>query len=104
METWRGSVPDETVLVVGIGSADGADDRVPSGVFFDLHDIAGSLEHRRLVHVLHDDLDAGLVPEGHHEAWVDVAVLHLDAEAVLPLPLEVERLEKKKKQENMWDV
>lgn len=91
-------LPDETVLVVGIGRADGADDGVPGGVLFDLHDVAGALEHRRLVHVLHDDLDGGLVPEGPHgeEAWVDVGVLHLNAEAVLALPLKVQRLRKTK--------
>lgn len=92
-------LPDEAVLVVGIGRADGADGGVPGGVLLHLHGVAGALEHGRLVHVLHGDVDGGLVPEGPHgeEARVDVGILHLDAEAVLALPLEVQRLRKPKK-------
>lgn len=95
------SVPDKAVLVVRIGRADGANDGVPGGVLFDLHDVARTLEHGRLVHVLHDDLDGGLVPEGSHgvEARVDVDVFHLDAQAVLTLLLKVQRLHKERERE-----
>lgn len=91
---WCASVPDKTVFVVRIRCADRSDDGVPGGILFDLHDVAGSLEHRRLVHVLHEDLDGGVVPEGAdgEEARVDVGVLHLDMETVLTLPLEVQGL------------
>ena len=79
---------------VGVGGADGADDGVPGGVLLHLHDVAGPLEDGRLVHVLHLDLDGGVVPErpGGEEARVEVDVLHLHPQAVLPLPLKVQGL------------
>lgn len=94
---WRVSVPDRTVFDVGIRRADGVDDSVPRCIFFDLHDVAATLEHRRLVHVLHSDPDGGLVPEGAHgeEARIDVDIFHLNPQSVLLLPLIVQRLEDK---------
>lgn len=93
-ESGSGRLPDQAVFVVRIRRADRPDDGVPRRVLPHLHDVAGALEDGRLVHVLHHDLDAGLVPEGPHgvEARVDVDVFHLDAEAVLTLLLVIQRL------------
>lgn len=87
-------VPDKTFLIIRVRCTDGADDHVPGCILLDLHHVAGALKHRRLIHILHDDLDGGLIPERAHgeEARVDVSVLHLNAEAVLTFPLEVQRL------------
>lgn len=94
------SVPDKAAFVVRIGGADGADGGVLSRVFLDLHHVAGALKHRRLVHILHDDLDDGLVPEGAHgeEARVDVHVFHLNSETVLTFLLKVQRLQIKERE------
>lgn len=96
MKKWHSFLPDEAVFVIRVRRANRADDGVPRRVLLHLHDVAGSLEHGRLVHVLHNDLDGGFVPERPHgeEAWVDVDVLHLDAQTVLTLPLVVQRLKK----------
>lgn len=92
-------LPDEAVFVIRIRRADGADGGVLGRVFFHLHYVAGALEHGRLVHVLDDDLDGGLVPEGalRVEAGVDVDVFHLDTQTVLPLPFIVQRLQNRQK-------
>lgn len=94
MEVCDSSTPDQAAFVVRIGGADRADDDVPVCVLSDLHDVAGPLERRRLVHILHRDPDGGLVPERPHlvEAGVDVDVFHLNAQTVLSLLLKVQRL------------
>lgn len=91
------AIPDEAALVIEIGRADRTDDCVRCGVLLHLHDVTGALEHRRLVNIVHNDPDAGLVPEGAHgeEARVDVDVLHLKSEAELVLLLEIKRLQKR---------
>lgn len=88
-------LPDEAVFVIRIRRADGADGGVLGRVFFHLHYVAGALKHGRLIHVLNDDLDGGLVPKGalRVEAGVDVDVFHLDTQTVLPLPFIVQRLQ-----------